>query len=494
MVIPKPWAVAGSFGQAWRQGLGGDIVASVEEAAGGWFLGVAGALAIGVPLGRLRWLKGIVNPVIEVIRPVSALVWVPLAIVWFGIGYSSKLFIIALATFLVVVVHVIQGVAAADPRHLKVARMLSMRRRQVYRDIILPSAVPEIMTGFRVGLAIAWGAVIIAELVAGNTGVGAMEILAQEGGDMNLVVVGMIVFAALGLITVLVFGFAERLAFPWLVAQRRGSIGLTAPFLVSQASANEGGRLVRMASALGGLVLLVAVWWIAAVALHTKSVVLPTPKVVGTTLGHLLTRSSFLLDIRASFFEFLIGYALAILTAFLVASVFVAVPFIHRSFWPQVELLRFVIPFSWIPLAILWFSLSSTGKVFIVWYAVFFTVIVSFYNALAGVDVVLLKVGRMLRLSAWQQLFQIRLRSALPGLAAGARVGVAIGWISVIAAEYLGAVHGLGIFITNAQDALDTQDVLAGMVIIGIMGVVMSTLITTISRFSVSNRRSKAAR
>ncbi len=144
-------------------------------------------MVIGVLIGRVRWLREIVNPVIEVLRPVSALAWVPLAVVWFGIGYSSKLFIVALATFFVAVVHVIQGAEAGDAKHFKVARMLSLSRRDTYRYVIIPGAVPEIMLGLRQGLGVAWGGVIIAELVAGDKGVGAMELLAQQGFDFDLV-------------------------------------------------------------------------------------------------------------------------------------------------------------------------------------------------------------------------------------------------------------------------------------------------------------------
>jgi ABC-type nitrate/sulfonate/bicarbonate transport system permease component len=160
-VMPSPQSVAATFGRAWQQGLGGDIAASAEDAAGGWVVGCAGALLVGGAIGRVRWLSMTIGPVIEVLRPVSALAWVPLAIVWFGIGYSSKLFVVALATFFVAVVHMAQGAEAATASHLKVARMLTMRRRDAYRYVILPSAVPDIMLALRQGLGVAWGGVIL---------------------------------------------------------------------------------------------------------------------------------------------------------------------------------------------------------------------------------------------------------------------------------------------------------------------------------------------
>ena len=175
------------------------------------------------------------------------------------------------------------------------------------------------------------------------------------------------------------------------------------------------------------------------------------------------------------------GYALALVTALVASAIFVLVPIVHRALWNEIELLRFVIPFSWIPLAVLWFSTSMTGKIFVVWYAVFFTVILSAYDGLASVDALYLKAGRMLRLPLWRQMIQIRLRAALPRLLSGAMVGVGVGWISVIAAEYVGSENGLGVFITNAQQTLDTKSVIAAMVVIGVIGALLSLLARVVS-------------
>jgi len=468
--MPAPWKVATAFHRAWTDGLMANIGASAKVAFGGWLVGSFAALVIGILIGRIRWVRDVVNPMIEVLRPVSALVWVPLAIVWFGIGYNSKLFIVALATFFVVVVYVISGAESIDDRYLKVARMLAMNRWRTYRHIVIPSATPSILIGLRQGLAISWGGVIIAELVAGDKGVGAMELQAQQSFDLNLVVVAMIVFAVLGFAAVAVFNIAERLIVPW-AAHQRGTV------VVRRGGEQSSRRLTRQVPRMvAGFVLLVALWWVASAGVGTSEVVLPSPGAVGSKVVDLLQQGGFLIDVRTSVVEFAIGYALAVVTAVAASIAFVLVPFLHRTLWSEVELLRFVIPFSWIPLAVLWFSTSDTGKIFVVWYAVFFSVIVAAYAALSSVDPMLMKAGRMLGMSWWEQTVRIRLRAALPPLVAAARSGVGIGWISVIAAEYLGAEHGLGIFITNAQETLDTTSVMAGMVVIGAIGAAMSAL------------------
>ena len=481
-VMPAPWVVAERFATVWKQGLPSDILASAEEAAGGWVAGCLLALIVGFLIGRIRWCRQILNPIVEVLRPVSALVWVPLAVVWFGIGYESKLFIVLLATFFVAVVHVIQGAQAADARHLKLARMMGLGRLETYRYILAPSAAPEVLMGLRQALAVSWGGVVIAELVAGNTGVGAMEVTAQQGYHTNQVVVGMVVFAVLGLCTVSIFGAIEGLALPWISAFRRGSMGAGTAAASPPFRSDKGGR--RILHGIAGLCLLAAIWWAAAAGFAISPVVLPTPLEVLATLGHLLGQGSFLADIGTSLREFVLGYLLGLVTAMVAGGAFVLLPGLKKALWTEVELLRFVIPFSWIPLVVLWFSISSTGKVVVVWYAVFFSTILPIYEALARVDRTLMKAAQMLQLSPIQRFLQVRLLAALPGIAGGAQVGAAVGWISVIAAEYIGAARGLGVFITNAQETLDTRSVLAAMIVIGVIGALVSALARRITKLA----------
>lgn len=486
-VMPAPWSVAAHLPDVWRQGLWSNAVASAKVAAGGWLVGCGVAIGVGITVARIAVLRDVVVPVIELLRPISALAWVPLAVIWFGIGYNSKLFIVALATFFLVVVHVLQGAEAADARHLKVARMLSLRRRDVYRFIVIPAALPEILLGLRQGLGVAWGGVIIAELVAGDKGLGAMEINAQQSYDLNTLVIAMATFAVLGLASVWVFGMLERLAFPWLIALRRGaSTGAALPSVLT--SATKSSRSRQAAGAVIGIALLVAVWWTAGQWLHARAVILPTPGDVANRLSNLVQTHDFWTDFVTSLREFLLGYLIAMAAALAVSTAFVTVPLLRRALWSEIELLRFVIPFSWIPFSLLWFSTSAAGKVFIVGYAVFFSVILPTYAALSEVDGLLLKAGRMARLPMWRQLLQIRIRAALPRLMAGARVGIGVGWVAVIAAEYVGAQHGLGMFITNAQETLETTSVMAGMIVIGVVGALLSTIARSIGDLSTSRQ------
>jgi len=155
---------------------------------------------------------------------------------------------------------------------------------------------------------------------------------------------------------------------------------------------------------------------------------------------------------------------------------------------PVVESLRFIVPFAWIPLTILWFGTAFTGKILLVAYAVFFVMVVSTTRAIAQVEPTLSRVGTMLGMGRWRLAWQVHLRAAAPTIASAARAAAAIGWIAVVAAEYVGASAGLGLMITNAASSLATPVVIAGMIVIGAIGAGVSALIGWLSRARLDYR------
>jgi ABC-type nitrate/sulfonate/bicarbonate transport system permease component len=155
---------------------------------------------------------------------------------------------------------------------------------------------------------------------------------------------------------------------------------------------------------------------------------------------------------------------------------------------PVVESLRFVVPFAWIPLTILWFGTSFTGKIVLVAYAVFFVMIVSTSRAIATVDPTLSRVGVVLGMSRLRLAWSVHLRAAAPTIASAARAAAAIGWIAVVAAEYIGASAGLGLMITNAASSLATAVVISGMIVIGLVGAGISALIGWLARVRLDYR------
>ena len=239
--------------------------------------------------------------------------------------------------------------------------------------------------------------------------------------------------------------------------------------------------------ALGVLVVL-AVWEATVVIYKLPPIVLPSPWAVAATLSGLVGTYAFWRDVAVSLYEFVAGYAIGIVLGVAVGLLIGEWRAFRLTATPIVESLRFIVPFAWIPLTILWFGTSFTGKIVLVAYAVFFVMVVSTARAIAHVEPTLTRVGTMLGMGPWRLALQVHLRAAAPTLASAARAAAAIGWIAVVAAEYIGASAGLGLMITNAATSLATPVVIAGMIVIGLIGAGVSALIGWLARRRLEHR------
>ncbi len=160
-------------------------------------LGFVLALIIGIPLGIFvgwsRLLRNMLTPVIEIIRPIPPLAWIPLAILWFGIGFKSAAFIIFLGCFFPVVLSTISGVLSVDTRLIDAARTLGAKEKSIFLNVLIPGATPSIFTGIRIGLGIGWMTLVAAEFtgVKSGYGLGYMIMVARDIQRPDLVVAGM---------------------------------------------------------------------------------------------------------------------------------------------------------------------------------------------------------------------------------------------------------------------------------------------------------------
>jgi ABC-type nitrate/sulfonate/bicarbonate transport system permease component len=231
-----------------------------------------------------------------------------------------------------------------------------------------------------------------------------------------------------------------------------------------------------------GVVCVLSLWQATLMLYKLPPIVLPSPWAVATTLAELVRTIAFWHDVGVSLFEFAAGYVIGVVLGVGLGMLIGEWRHFRMAATPVVESLRFVVPFAWIPLTILWFGTSYTGKILLVAYAVFFVMVVSTARAVAQVEPTLSRVGTMLGMGPWRLAWQVHLRAAAPMLASAARAAAAIGWIAVVAAEYIGASAGLGLMITNAATSLTTSVVIGGMIVIGIVGAGVSAAIGALSR------------
>ena len=182
-------------------------------------LALAAALATAIPLGLWMGLspgaRGVFDPLIEFYRPVPPLAYLPLIVIWFGIGEPSKVLLIALAIFAPVVIATATGVRGTDETRLRAAQSFGANRWQLLRHVVLPSALPDILTGVRVGLGVGWSTLVAAELVAATRGLGFMVQSAAQFLNTDIVVLGIFVIALIAFGLELGLRALQRRLVPW---------------------------------------------------------------------------------------------------------------------------------------------------------------------------------------------------------------------------------------------------------------------------------------
>lgn len=234
--------------------------------------------------------------------------------------------------------------------------------------------------------------------------------------------------------------------------------------------------------ALVGVIALLGFWQVAVVTNDISPLILPTPIEVGQQLVRLFGESGFWYDAGISVFEFAVGFIVGSIFGVLIGVLTSESRQVGLLLNPLIHGLRFIVPFAWISLTILWFGTSLIGKLFLVTYAVFFVMVVSTQQALKNMDPTLTQVATMLGMSRWERVLRVHLRAIAPSIASAARAAAAIGWIAVVAAEFIGSRAGLGFLIISAATSVETAVVMAGMVIIGLLGAAISAGIKWLSQ------------
>lgn len=199
-LLASPLQILESFVGLCRSGeLALHVLASLGRILGGYLLAAPLGIALGLLFGVNERLRYYGEPILAVLRPIPPLAWVPLAILWFGLGNGPAYFVTALAAFFPIFTNTLSGVQNVPKRYLEVARIFGAGDRQQLLDIVIPSALPFIATGLRVGLMVAWMSVIAAEMVSSGRGLGYFIESSQEMLNTPAVMVGM---AAIGLVGV----------------------------------------------------------------------------------------------------------------------------------------------------------------------------------------------------------------------------------------------------------------------------------------------------
>jgi NitT/TauT family transport system permease protein len=211
-LFPKPFDVALGIIELMRQGLLFKyVVASLFRVTWGFALAVLLGVPFGLMLGWFRRAHEAFNPLIQAFRPISPIAWIPVAILWFGVSDAAPVFLIFLASVFPITVSTMAAVKGVQSVHLRAAQNFGLSKVQLFRRVILPASLPQILTGLRIALGVAWLVVVAAEMIAVNSGLGYLIIDARNAGKRyDLVVAGMVLIGFIGWLLDLLMRQVER--------------------------------------------------------------------------------------------------------------------------------------------------------------------------------------------------------------------------------------------------------------------------------------------
>ncbi|WP_211474202.1 aliphatic sulfonate ABC transporter permease SsuC [Collimonas humicola] len=215
-ILPEPWAVARA---AWSLTVSGELWTHVRisawRAMSGFAVGGGLGLLLGLLTGTFKRAETLLDTSIQMIRNIPALALIPLVILWFGIDESSKLFLVSIGVFFPVYLNTFHGIRSVDKGLIEMARSYGLSGWPLYRDVILPGALPSILVGVRFALGLVWVLLIVAETISAQAGIGYMTMNAREFLQTDVVLVGILLYALLGKLADMLARGLERYWLRW---------------------------------------------------------------------------------------------------------------------------------------------------------------------------------------------------------------------------------------------------------------------------------------
>jgi NitT/TauT family transport system permease protein len=201
VIFPTPWAVVTGAWELLKDGtLARHIGASLMRVGIGFGLAVCVAVPLGLWMGWVSAAYRTLNPLFQILRPISPIAWIPIAILWFGVGDAAPIYLIFISSVFPMVVQTTVGVHTIEKRYLRAAENFGVSRHTLFKRVVIPAVLPQIVVGMRIGLGVAWLVVVAAEMIALHSGLGYMIMDSRNAGNRyDLVVAGMIIIGVIGL-------------------------------------------------------------------------------------------------------------------------------------------------------------------------------------------------------------------------------------------------------------------------------------------------------
>ncbi|MDB5596999.1 MAG: transporter permease [Hyphomicrobiales bacterium] len=208
-----------AFGSPSNGGYSGTLLSAIwssgQRVLMGYSIAVVLGVLIGVPTGASRLMGHLMDPFINLLRPIPVTAWVPLSLVFFGFGFKGAVFLVALGSFFPIVVNTIEGVRGANRSLLKVGRMLGARGWRLLWFFILPASLPSVFVGLRLGMGISWVLIIVAEMMSVKSGIGYTLLDAYSFGRFDVVIAAMITLGIMGFLSDRIILSIESIVLRW---------------------------------------------------------------------------------------------------------------------------------------------------------------------------------------------------------------------------------------------------------------------------------------
>lgn len=464
-ILPAPalvWssAVELAGGELWSH-----LAISLQRLFWGLLAGVGAGAVLGALLGFSARAERLVFPTFSALSQVPTLAWIPLFMVFFGIGETLKLVVLVKAIVVPVTLHTLVGVRDAQPGLREAARVLRLPSHLLIRRLILPAALPAFMAGVRLALAAGWTSLLAVELLASSEGIGYLMVWARQLFMLDIVFVCIVVIGVLGVAMDRGIGWLDRKWVHWphpATAQiRRGpryqGWQRLQPWLLPLSLL----ALWQSATVLDWVDpnILVSPWTV----LHTTasgvidgSLLSALGKSLGRTLSGLLLGGS-------------LGFALGLWLGLSRRS--------ERVLGPTLAALRQIAIFAWVPLLTAWFGLGELAKSVFIALAAFFPLFIATQRSVLNLSPQLNEAAQVLRLSLALRLRRLVLPGAAAGIFAGLRLSLIYAWLGTIGAEYfMPSNGGIGSLMIGAQQLLRMDLIMSGMLLVGLTGAALNLI------------------
>jgi NitT/TauT family transport system permease protein len=209
-LIPSPYAVAimmwdfafgGIYNDAYSGSLPVHFWKSVQRVYGGFFCAAGVGIPLGLLIGRVPLMRALLDPTLSLLRPIPVTAWLPLSMIFFGLGPKSAIFLVFLGAFYPILLNTIFGVKSVDPRLFEAAEMLGCTGSQLFRAVVLPASLPSIFNGLRLGAGFAWILIVVGEMTGVPEGLGAVIMDGRTLSRTDLVITGMIIIGITGFVS-----------------------------------------------------------------------------------------------------------------------------------------------------------------------------------------------------------------------------------------------------------------------------------------------------